>query len=344
MLGAVPRLPMTLLAAALGACAPTLELGVDLRTDLAPGLDFEVVTVELREGADGAAPTIREAIARLPAGTDGLDVGARVATFEGLAPGAYRVRVELAGMPPRRGDVALELDASRAVTVAITSACDGVVCPAGQGCVNGGCVEPACLDAAGDVDCGDPRCAGAACDDGDLCTHGDACAGGACVGNAIVCEDDDCTTRRCDGTAACAETALAEGAPCASDDNACTTDACDGAGTCVHAVVPDGTPWDGGDFAACCGGREARLDERTDCGGCGVACAGTRPCNVIQFEGFAAHPACECEQADPACPGPQICNGFLNFCFCTMDEHCPAGTTCQMMPLPPSTNTHNYCG
>ena len=51
-----------------------------------------------------------------------------------------------------------------------------------------------------------------------------------------------------------------------------------------------------------------------------------------------------CSSADRTCPGAQICNVFLNFCFCTEDTHCPADQRCVKMPLPPSANTHNYCG
>jgi hypothetical protein len=46
---------------------------------------------------------------------------------------------------------------------------------------------------------------GAACDDGNLCTHGDKCdSGGTCAGTAYTCKDSlVCTTDTCDGQGGC---------------------------------------------------------------------------------------------------------------------------------------------
>ena len=125
--------------------------------------------------------------------------------------------------------------------------------------------------------------AGEPCDDGNLCTVGDACTGGAlsaCVGNPYLCDDGrPCTVDECVGDELCTNvpadgwcfvdalctldaalnpvnsclvcdasaptvwTPLALGAEC-SDGNDCTDgDACDGAGSCQG----EGTVCDDGD-------------------------------------------------------------------------------------------------
>jgi hypothetical protein len=64
----------------------------------------------------------------------------------------------------------------------------------------------------------------AACDDGDLCTYGDACAGGACQGAGVTCTSTACMTRACNGTSACTETPLPDTTTCGS--TACPADYC----------------------------------------------------------------------------------------------------------------------
>jgi hypothetical protein len=48
------------------------------------------------------------------------------------------------------------------------------------------------------------------CDDGTVCTSGDACSNGSCVGTPISCDDQNpCTTDTCDPIAGCVHTPLA---------------------------------------------------------------------------------------------------------------------------------------
>jgi hypothetical protein len=63
-----------------------------------------------------------------------------------------------------------------------------------------------------------------ACDDGDLCTHGDVCGGGTCSGTGISCTTTDCMTRSCNGTATCTETPKSALTECGS--TACGGDYC----------------------------------------------------------------------------------------------------------------------
>lgn len=102
------------------------------------------------------------------------------------------------------------------------------------------------------------------CDDGRLCTVGDACTeDGECVGTMRECADDGdacttevclpstgectrlprgcvgpCRTGRCDPLRGCE--AVADGTPC-SDDNSCTTGDLCLAGECVGTPLRDGT-------------------------------------------------------------------------------------------------------
>lgn len=106
------------------------------------------------------------------------------------------------------------------------------------------------------------------CNDGMLCTYGDACAvGGVCRGTPIVCMDDEFADRECDGTQSCKVTPK-PGAAC-DDGNACTrgdvrrgdgscagmpytceaqgcivNSRCDGNGGCIQEARPDGFPCD----------------------------------------------------------------------------------------------------
>ncbi len=43
------------------------------------------------------------------------------------------------------------------------------------------------------------------CDDGDLCTYGDACFSGTCAGTRITCESSGCLESECNGSATCTE-------------------------------------------------------------------------------------------------------------------------------------------
>ncbi|MCO4759914.1 MAG: hypothetical protein KC502_00290 [Myxococcales bacterium] len=143
---------------------------------------------------------------------------------------------------------------------------DGDPCTAGDTCDNGKC------NAGKDIDCsavagecelaacvkGDkggftckikPAPDGAKCDDGQLCTAGDACKTGKCQAGTGTydCSGDineTCATGVCDktnngGKGGCTAKPKNNGGECNSDDNGCTTgDKC-AAGVCVPGVPPD---------------------------------------------------------------------------------------------------------
>ncbi len=202
---------------------------------------------------------------------------------------------------------------------------------AGPGGLDAGPV-PDAGGACAPLDCANPACAGQACDDGDPCTHTDRCAGGACAGTAITCTSTDCVTRACDGTATCAETPMADGAACTDDGNECTADVCR-AGACAHERRADGFGLGG--FRRCCGGAAVDTStNRSHCGGCGLACAGSFPCVI-----HTGQPTCDCT-ANTQCQGGVgwLCSTTYDLvCACTGDEGCPGTSRCIDRPGP------NYC-
>ena len=170
---------------------------------------------------------------------------------------------------------------------------DGTECTLGESCKGGQCTggtsKPCedgnpCTDDVCDADKPTGAKKGAcaflpsgtkACDDGDICTVGDACAGGACKPGKNNCEcakDDDCQSfedgNACNGTLVCTKTAgigkcvlnPATVIVCKAADKACTKRACDPAiGVCV--TVPD-------DGAACSDGKPCTIGDACSNGAC----------------------------------------------------------------------------
>ncbi|MBI5607295.1 MAG: hypothetical protein HY902_00275 [Deltaproteobacteria bacterium] len=122
-----------------------------------------------------------------------------------------------------------------------------------------------------------PSPQGAACDDGNVCTLGDACDGYLCKGSQATCDDGNaCTADSCAPASGCINLPLDEGALCSlgeaclagamcqlgecvgvpkscDDANPCTVDACDAAtGMCLQSPVTNGTPC--GDSGTCYAG------------------------------------------------------------------------------------------
>ena len=173
---------------------------------------------------------------------------------------------------------------------------DGNACTTGDHCSGGSCTYATTLPCDDGLPCTVDSCdtalgcmhvaaaAGAACDDGNLCTTGDSCQGGACVkAGDLNCEDGlPCTTGSCSPASGCAQTpndaACSDGNPCTTGDHcsggacvpqglkdcddkvACTADSCDTAtGNCVHLQAPmDGAACTDGSLCtptdACLGG------------------------------------------------------------------------------------------
>jgi hypothetical protein len=169
---------------ALAACGRPLELSVDLRTDLAPGVEFNSVRVEL-EPAQGAsfAPVSRPVRAGEP-----WWEGLRVADFIGVPSGPSRVRASLLdafGSPIVTRAVDVSITHDYALTIVLSGSCAGRSCPSSTDpgsfteCLSGRCVDPRCggLEPQG---CGAIGCE-RELDCADLLGCPAACLDGACV-------------------------------------------------------------------------------------------------------------------------------------------------------------------
>jgi len=118
---------------------------------------------------------------------------------------------------------------------AVNAACDdGNACTIDDHCEGGTCVASVQADCNDGNECTDDTCDAiqgcvaapntAECEDGDLCTKGDACSGGLCVpGGPYDCDDANvCTKESCDPVSGCAYTP-ADGLGC-DDGDQCTLD------------------------------------------------------------------------------------------------------------------------
>jgi hypothetical protein len=209
----------------LGCSAETVELQVDLRTDYAPGVEFDRVQTSVDDGEPFEAVALDER----GAASEYLR-GIRVAEIDGLSPGRHELRVALArsedGTVVAARELVVRLDASTTVTVTLARSCEAVECP-GPGddpsatvCVAGRCQPPECdggpcgeldctvdtdCDGSGLAECASPRCEDgvcltfrddSACGPGEFCAPVDGCrpaeATDGGVGDAGVPEDESC--------------------------------------------------------------------------------------------------------------------------------------------------------
>ncbi|MCB9597847.1 MAG: hypothetical protein H6719_34335 [Sandaracinaceae bacterium] len=250
-------------------------LVVDFATDLPAGASF--VAIETSLTRDGAPVADALSVARLG---ESFVEPRRLASFEGLEPGAYRVDVvltDVAGDEVARRSTLVTVERSVAITVVISLSCVGVTCPAtgdspaATACYGGQCVDPRCSDdqpeyctgaCASDDACGGGQCVAgvclggpvAGCDDGDPCTDDAETADGCThVPNTAACDDGVF----CNGADTCLAGACTEhgSPPCDADrcdeaarrcDVGCLTDA-----DCPAPVVGDWTACAG--FSGVCG-------------------------------------------------------------------------------------------
>ena len=185
-----------------------------------------------------------------------------------------------------------------------------------------------------------------ACNDGSLCTSGDACSGGSCVGTAVNCSDNNpCTNDSCDAasgchsafnTAACSDgLACTIGDVCAGgscqhgspgpcdDGNVCTIDGCDLIKDCMHvnstANCSDGNGCTAGDVCAkgsCAPGNPINCD---DGNGCTIdSCDPTAGCSNLAGSGA-------CNDANP-CTSGEVCNNKV--CGGGTPQACNDGNLC----------------
>jgi hypothetical protein len=236
---------------------------------------------------------------------------------------------------------------------------DGNACTLGDLCQGGKClpgVPLSCNDAnlCTDDSC-DPMlgCLHKAnknpCDDGNLCSVGDACFKGACIGgtpavcnDGNLCTDDSCTpaqgcvfapnTAACDDASACTLGDQCKNGWCAAgsplkcdDDNLCTDDSCDALLGCQHgpnqALCDDGNPCTAGDK---CGAGACKP-------GAGVLnCQDNNPCTTD---------SCDPVQGCQHTPNQEPCNDSN---ACTTGDLCSGGT-CVPGEIPLDCDDANLC-
>ena len=183
-------------------------------------------------------------------------------------------------------------------------------------CVDGDpCTEDRCDPSTGA--CRHPPANGAACEDGDLCTAGDACANGACVpGAAMDCDDGNpCTSDTCVPATGCAWTPLGVAIGCDDGDPCTVLDACSAQAQCVGTAMDcdDGNPCTEDDCDPATGGCRHRDLDATPCQDANPCTAGDA-CRAGSCVPGAWTPGCcvgdgDCDDGDP----------------CTA-ERCDAGT------------------
>ncbi len=264
----VVRLASTALALFITACTgSSVDLLVELRTDIRPGFEFTSVRTSLLEGAEGISqwdvPVTRR---------DDFVTGVRIAEMRGLSTGSRRFRVELLdldGETVTDRTVVVELTESRGITVVMTRDCRGIECPRADGdpsaseCLAGGCVTPDCLGGECAAGCaGDGSCAA-----GSECTEGQ-CANGVCF---VVSRDSVCPAGSyCDPDRGCVgEPVTMDGGPSdagvdvgpdtareASVDSAVDSAVDSGPDACTGECVADEVETE--DRACGCGGTESR--------------------------------------------------------------------------------------
>ncbi len=162
--------------------------------------------------------------------------------------------------------------ASGCVNTPNASTCtDSDACTVGEVCSQGFCQGAAFANCNDSNACTDDSCDPSAgclhvalsggCDDGSVCTTGDACVNGACAGVVIPCDDGgDCSIDTCDPASGCVHTSANSGAcedgdPCTlasqcmagtctataldpcDDGNVCTTDSCTAGIGCKHVAT-----------------------------------------------------------------------------------------------------------
>ncbi len=169
-------------------------------------------------------------------------------------------------------------------------------------------------DCDGVLDCEDTECAGAACDDGDACTHTDVCdpsrtAGGSCAGMAV-----------------------ADGTSCLDDGNECTTDVC-ALGRCTHPNLTDGQRCS---LGRCCSGTCFDvLSDPTNCGVCGIRCPGAEAarCTLGSCE-WLSSPDCIAAGYGPRASSFMMrcqcrCNDDPNDYTARCSDQCPGTALCE---------------
>ncbi len=214
-----------------------------------------------------------------------------------------------------------------------TACSDSVLCTFGDVCnANGACAgtavtctsdETTIRECDGTATCKVTPRPGAACDDGNPCTTGDARnADGTCAGTLYTCDVGPCmTASACDGQGGCVPTAKPDGTMCDADSSKCTPhDRCQG-GVCVRDPSPV-TCVKRDCFTVACNATTGNCDYQPTSGdACGVTgCFTTGTCS----NGVCSGTPRDCSSFDGPCT-VGICDARTGGCAA---EHKSNGTSC----------------
>ena len=322
----------------LAACTETPDpayLVVDVATNLAPGVDFNTVRLDVFEenspeemqvfdfsatvrSSDSFTPAYRllddgeheiatgKYLAELTLSSGALRIDSKRRSFTASGTTAIAFNISDGPRCDSPADCSELLSASCAAVDCIADVCTCVCgsntdagCESIEICANG--VDD---DGDSDVDCADADCEGRACDDGDLCTTGDVCGDGICNAQPKNCSSED---------------------PCKSGS-------CNSAdGSCIIANKPDGTACDAHPNR-CCGGTCVNLStDANNCGSCGISCS-TGRCDDLGN----GRAACFCDGMNANCKSGTVCydptgdgtHPDAYHCDCNSDVDCGSGAQC----------------
>lgn len=259
------RAPLGLLLIWLSGCSAGLELSVDLRSDLTPGVEVDEAVVRWERGGQD----LGERSVPIGAGHN-LAEGARLVDLSELAPGAHRVHVTLrrAGIEVGDRSRAFELMSDLAITIVITRDCRDDRCEPGAcvtdaecvssvACVRSRCAGLVCLDVPDDALC-EGRCdpiSGCAIGPIDGGADGGIDAGepppedGGPGCASLDCSDPLCDGRTCDDGDLCTHgdrcgLGVCSGTVIMCVSSACVARSCNGTATCTETVALGGTACD----------------------------------------------------------------------------------------------------
>ncbi len=179
------RLLLISLALLSFACSDGIELGIDLKTDLVPQVEFTQVEVTLTNRRD-----VR--LTNIPSEAS-FDRPATVAEFTDLEPDSARVLLvrllDRDGQEVVSNTYRIDHQTDLSIPVVFTRDCRGVMCPLAPGdpagCLGGQCVDETCRTGT-EPSCPEPECA-----EPSDCPALSACAAAQCQGGLCVYFSDD---------------------------------------------------------------------------------------------------------------------------------------------------------
>ena len=257
--------PLCILA--LGCADKQVELAVELRTDLIPGVEFTAAEVDLTED---------DILQEFPVSKlEDFSGSPRLTNITNLKASTRRlitVRLrDISGKLVASNSVLVDNRSDRVAQITITRSCVDVVCPATSGnptdiaCLGGRCVDPTCETGAEEL-CPEPEClSDAGCMSTQSCLQ-PRCETGVCIFyQGAVCAPEE----YCSPTLGCQTITPNPCDPGCADQNPCTVDRCQSDG-CVNEPLRDGTPCAAGicESGICQDGCEA------------INCADENPCTV----------------------------------------------------------------